>query len=219
MQAFSKVDVSHLTNSDWCMTMEILNLQSLYEQVAVYDELAVLQSQSCDMYLWGRLYTLDADETNFSYRMALLSSRFYLPILLLASALWRRLIYPEKKPGYRRYGRHIWSRRNVFWRSKNISRATYILLARQSRPRRSTETVGSFRHHRNSRRCFSTAQLVYENNHNVARALPEADLTITPLGKSKRVTIQCRVVNRERKDRECKGNLLPFIVNRKRTKR
>ena len=114
MLAFSKVDVSHLTNSDWCMTMEILNLQSLYEQVAVYDELAVLQSQSCDMYLWGRVYTLDADETNFSYRMALLSSRFLLPILLLASALWRRLIHPEKKSGCRRYGRHIWSRRNVF---------------------------------------------------------------------------------------------------------
>ena len=128
MQAFSKVDVSHLTNSDWCMTMEILNLQSLYEQVAVYDELAVLQSQSCDMYLWGRVYTLDADETNFSYRMALLSSRFLLPILLLASALWRRLIHPEKKPGYRRYGRHIWSRRMFFGGVKTYPKQlTYCL--------------------------------------------------------------------------------------------
>ena len=162
MVAVSKVDVSRLANSDWYMPMEILNLQSLYEHVAVYDEVGVLQSQSCDMNLWGRLYTFDADETHFPYRMALL--RFHLPILLLASALWRRLIHPEKISGCRRYGRHIWSRRNVYWRRKNISRATYILLARQSKSRRSTETVAYFRYHRNSRRCFSTAQLVCKNN-------------------------------------------------------
>ena len=222
MTAFYQVYANDIANSDCYLKIDIFNQQTACEHVGVYEQEGILQSRSCDMNLGGCLSILDADERAFSFPMGLLSSMFYVPFVLLALEFWRRSSSSKKRSGYRRYGRHIWTRRTVFWRQKNIPRATYIVFARQARLQRSTETVGLFGHHENPGKFFSTMVLgVEEDNCNVVTALPFIANPITSfsLQKPMKLISQKRLVDQEEKYQDVTEKLLPFIFNRKRTKR
>ena len=184
-----------------------MNLHTACEPGGVYERVGIVQRRSYEMNIGGSLSILDADERVFPYPKGLLSARFAV-LILLAMAI-SQISFSEKRSGYRRYGRRIWTRRTVYWRQQSISRATYVRLARETRVRRSTETE-----------VYSTIQVVEEDGYNVVAALPKADIITSPsLQKPKRITIQNSVVNRELRDRNFTEKPLPFIFNRKRTKR
>ena len=220
MTAFNIVYATHVVNIDWYNKVDTVKLHTACEQGGVYEQVGILQRRSCNMNFGVSLSNLDADDRVFTYRMGLLIPTFAVPILLLAVAILRRLSYSEKRSGYRRYGRRIWTRRAAYWRQKSISRAMYVVLARKTRLRRSTETAGSLESHKNPSKFFSTIQVVGEDGYNVVAPLPKADtITSSSLQKPKRITIQKSVVYRELRDRNFPEKPLPFIFNRKRTKR
>ena len=95
-----------------------------------------------------------------------------------------------------------------------------VWFARETRLRRSTETAVFLGSRKNPIKFYSRKQVVEEDGYNVVAALPKADIITSPsLQRPKRKTIQNSVVNRQLRDRNSTEKLLPFIFNRKRTKR
>ena len=222
MTAFNQVHANDFANCGCYMKRKIFNLQTACEHVGVYDQEGILKTSGYDMNEERCLSIMDADERAFSHPIGLLSLTFYFPIILLALAFWRRLSYSKKRSGYRRYGRHIWTRRTVFWRQKNISRAKYIVFARQSRLQRSTETVGFFGQLEKGEKFFSTMVLgEEEDNCNVVTALRiiANPITSPSLQKPTKLINLNRLVDQEQKYQKVTEKPLPFIFNRKLTKK
>ena len=143
MIAFSMVYANHVVNIDCDIKIDIFNVHTACEEVGVYEQLGILQRRSYEMNIGSSLFILDADERVYPYPMWLLIARFAVPFLLMAVVI-SQISDSKKRSGYRRYGRRIWTRRTVYWRQQSISRATYVVLAREIRLRRSTENK-SFR--------------------------------------------------------------------------
>ena len=139
----SIVYANHSVNIDCDIKIDIFNVHTTCEQGGVYEQVGILQRRSCEMNIGGTLSILAADEGVFPYSMGVLIARFAVHILLMAVVIMH-ISYSEKRSGYKRYGRGIWTRRTVYWRQQSISRATYVVLARETRLRRSTENK-SFR--------------------------------------------------------------------------
>ena len=143
MIAFSMVYANHVLDIDCDIKVDMFNLHTACEQVGVHEHVGILQRRSCEMKIGGSLSILDADERVNPYPMGVLIARFAVPILLMAVVI-TQISDSKKRSGYRRYGRRMWTRRTVYWRQQSISRATYVVLARETRLRRSTENK-SFR--------------------------------------------------------------------------
>ena len=172
MIAFSMVYANKVLNIDCDIKVDMFNLHTACEQVGVYEHLGIQQRRSCEMKIGGSLSILDADERVYPYPMGVLITRFAVPILLMAVVI-SQISDSKKRSGYRRYGRRIWTRRTVYWRQQSISRATYVVLARETRLRRSTETADSLGSRKNTIKFYSTIQVVEEDGYNVVAALPK----------------------------------------------
>ena len=143
MLAFNIVYANHGVNIDCDIKIDIFNVHTTCEQGGVYEQVGILQRRSCEMKIGGSLSILDADERVYPYPIGVLIASFAVPILLMAVVI-TQISDSKKRSGYRRYGGRIWTRRTVYWRQQSISRATYVVLARETRLRRSTENK-SFR--------------------------------------------------------------------------
>ena len=113
LSAFIIVYANHVVNIDSDIKVEISNVKTACEQGVVYEQVGILQKRSCEINFRGSFPVLDADERDVSSRMGLQSARFAVPILLLAMVI-AHVSHSEKKSGYRRYRRRIWTRRTVY---------------------------------------------------------------------------------------------------------